>query len=141
MKYHFLIEEDGDEFLIKCVELPECYGKFRNKKSLNSKLIQLLSGYLFENAEQLVGEFKLEDGVNPDSVYEYEVPYYLAFPVLLKYTRLKNNMSYQEASEACGLKSFILDYERYEMGEIPTLSVFHQIVSKMPGFPIEIFFQ
>ena len=140
MKYHFVVEQDEDEFSIRCLELPCCAGRFKNKKNLSSKFGQLLSAYLFENAEELLGEYTLEDIVDSKNVHEYDVPYYLAFPVLLRHTRVKNNMSYKEASEVCELKSLILDYERYEMGEIPTFAVFYQIVKRMPGFPIEVFF-
>ena len=141
MKYHFDIKQEEEGVSVRCIELPDCFKKIDNKKRLDSKLCQLLSEYLFTNAKDLGIGTKKRIITSQTEIYEFDVPYYLAFPILLRHARLKNNFSYKEASDICGLKGIILDYERYEMGELPSLPVFCQIVKRMPGFPIDIFFQ
>lgn len=139
MYYHFSIERHDGFFLANCCELPDCEVQEKNIKDLNEKMYDKLFDYLFTKTKRIylpeqhpelfsghIQNIKIEDS--------------MAFGVLLRYTREKNNLSVQSTAEKLGYEC-VWEYQKLEHKSDPSLSLIKKIIRVFPDFPINYLFK
>ena len=64
----------------------------------------------------------------------------LAFGIILKYTRVKNNYTQQHLAEKLGYKN-MWGYQRLEKDNDVTIKTIYKILKVLPDLPIELLFK
>lgn len=141
MKYHFRIHKEGTGFWAECIELSGCITEADSKIELMENMREALNLYIEEpeNSKKLA-ELPDMSIVPSRSIVEVAVDPAIAFAFMVRYNRIKNGLTQQEAATKLGFEN-IYSYQRLENKKCnPTLKVLYQIKKAFPDFSVDFAF-
>ena len=136
MRYHFKIHKEGKGFWAECLELKGCITQGNSKKELLKNMQESLNLYLEEpkNSSYLAPLPKKTK--KSSSIIEVHVDPEIAFAFMVRYYRIKNNMTQAQLAKELGFKK-IYSYQRLEKKCNPTLETIFMIKSFFPEFSVD----
>ena len=137
MKYHFKIHKEDDGFWAECLELVGCVTQGDDKEALMENMEEALNLYLQESVDsdylaELPNE-KLHKSVN---IAEVPVDPEVAFAFMVRYHRVKNNLTQKQAAKKMGFKN-LYSYQRLEKKCNATLDMIAKVKNLFPDFSID----
>ncbi len=138
MKYHFKIHKEGNGFWAEGIELHGCFTQANTFKDLQHNMQEALNLYVDEPADSTnFAAFPDESIKLSKTVVEVALDPNVAFAFLVRYNRIKNGLSHQEAAYRMGLKS-TYSYRRLETSKYdPTLEMLMKIKKLFPDLSID----
>jgi|APFre7841882654_1041346.scaffolds.fasta_scaffold91348_2 predicted RNase H-like HicB family nuclease len=140
MKYHFRVEKEKKGFSAQCIEFEGCVTQGDSMKELVANMEEALNLYVFEpeDSKELVS---LPDKKIKASAHIIEVPLdpEIAFSFMLRYHRIKNNLTQHQAAEKMGFKS-LYSYQRLEKKCNVTIDIIARVKKLFPDFSIDLAF-
>jgi predicted RNase H-like HicB family nuclease/DNA-binding XRE family transcriptional regulator len=138
MKYHFKIHEENNSFWAECIELIGCVTQADTIEVLCDNMYEALNLYIEEpiDSKQLA---PLPDSTVKTSktVVEVAVDPHVAFAFLVRYNRIKNNLTQQQVSRRMGFDK-VYSYQRLESKRCnPSLTTISKIKEVFPDFSID----
>lgn len=138
MKYHFKIHKEGKGFWAECIELAGCFTQADSMEELGKNMQEALNLYLDEpkDSKRLA---PLPDDSIPLSrrVVEVQVDPSIAFAFMVRYNRIKQGLTQQEAANKLGFHN-VYSYQRLENKKCnPTLRMLYQIKQVFPNFSVD----
>jgi len=114
MKYHFKIHEEDQGFWAECIELKGCVVQADTIEELCDTMYEALNLYIEEpvNSKHLAPLPDISLEVSKKAV-EVPVDPQIAFAFLIRYYRIKNNLTQQEVSKRIGFDK-VYSYQRLE---------------------------
>lgn len=138
MKYHFKVHKEGTGFWAECIELSGCITQGDTKEELRKNMEEALNLYIEEpeNSKKLAA--LPDDSISPSrSIVEVQVDPSVAFAFMVRYNRIKQGLTQQEAAHKLGFEN-IYSYQRLENKKCnPTLKILSQIKKGFPNFSID----
>jgi predicted RNase H-like HicB family nuclease len=106
MKYHFKVCKEGKFFWAKCIELDGCYTQANSMGELHKMMQEALNLYISE-PEGLKDVAELPDDSIKTSrtIVEVSVDADIAFSFLVRYHRIKHNMTQSEVARKMGFEN------------------------------------
>lgn len=138
MNYHFKIRKEGKGFWAQCIELEGCVTQADSLKELNENMQKALNLYIAE-AEDSQDVANLPDNSIKACTTIVEVPVnpQIAFAFLVRYYRIKNKITQQEAAKKLGFTN-IYSYQRLETKKCnPRLETIASLKKLFPEFSID----
>lgn len=139
MKYHFKIHKEGKGFWAKCIELDGCYTQADSMDELNEMMREALNLYISE-PEGSTDVVKLPDDSIKTSknVVEVSVDAQVAFAFLVRYYRIKHEMTQSEVARRMGFEN-VNGYQRLERKKCnPNLKTISKIKAIFPEFSLDL---
>jgi predicted RNase H-like HicB family nuclease/DNA-binding XRE family transcriptional regulator len=138
MKYHFKIHEENQGFWAECIELEGCVVQGDTIEELCDNMYEALNLYIEEpvDSKHLA---PLPDTSLKTSKQVVEVPVdpQVAFAFLVRYCRIKNNLTQQEVSKRMGFDK-VYSYQRLESKRCnPSLSTISKVKEVFPDFSLD----
>lgn len=138
MNYHFKIHKEGKGFWAQCIELEGCVTQADSLKELKKNMQEALNLYIAE-AEDSEDLASLPNNSIKLSTNTVKVPVdpQIAFAFLVRYYRIKNKMTQQEAAKKLGFPN-IYSYQRLETRKCnPRLETIASLKKLFPEFSID----
>lgn len=138
MKYHFKIHKEGKGFWAECIELSGCFTQADSKEELLKNMQEALNLYIEEPADSKKLAALPDDSISPSrNIVEVQVDPSIAFAFMVKYNRIQQGLTQQEASDKLGFEN-IYSYQRLENKKCnPTLKILFQIKKGFPNFSVD----
>ncbi|NGX48441.1 MAG: hypothetical protein K940chlam5_00026 [Candidatus Anoxychlamydiales bacterium] len=137
MRYHFKMHKEGKSFWAECLELKGCITQGNSKAELLENMQEALNLYLEEpENSSYLAPLPKKIKKTTASIIEVHVDPEIAFSFLVRYYRIKNNMTQAELAKELGFKR-IYSYQRLERKCNPTLETIFMIKSFFPEFSID----
>lgn len=139
MKYHFKVHKEGKGFWAECIELSGCFTEADSIEELRKNMQEALNLYIDEpkDSKKLAA---LPDNSIPTSrsIVGVQVDPSIAFAFMVRYNRIKQGLTQQEAANKLGFEN-IYSYQRLENKKCnPTLKMLSQIKKVFPNFSIDL---
>lgn len=138
MKYHFKVHKEGSGFWAECMELSGCFTQADSMEELYENMQEALNLYIEEpeNSKKLA-PLPDESIVPSRSIKEIQLDASIAFSFMVRYNRIKQGLTQQEAADRLGFEN-IYSYQRLENKKCnPTLKVLSQIKRAFPDFSVD----
>lgn len=138
MKYHFKIHKEGKGYWAECMELSGCFTQADSMEELQENMQEALNLYIEEpeNSKKLAA-LPDESIVPSRSIVEVQLDSSIAFSFMVRYNRIQNGLTQQEAANKIGFTN-IYSYQRLENKKCnPTLKVLFQIKKAFPDFSVD----
>ena len=140
MKYHFKIHRESQGFWAECVELQGCVTQATTKNELWDNMQEALSLYLQEPADsEFLAALPNDKLSKKTTLVQVTVDPEVAFAFMVRYHRLKKNLTQKEAAKKMGFKS-LYSYQRLEKKCNATLEMIAKIKDIFPDFSIDLAF-
>lgn len=138
MNYHFKIHKEGKGFWAQCIELEGCITQADNLKELNKNMQKALDLYIAEAEDSqdlaTLPDNSIKSGSN---IVTVPVNPQIAFAFLVRYYRIKNKITQQQAAKMLGFTS-IYSYQRLETKKCnPRLETIASLKKLFPEFSID----
>jgi predicted RNase H-like HicB family nuclease/DNA-binding XRE family transcriptional regulator len=142
MKYHFKIHKEKDGFWAKCIELSGCITQADSMKELHENMQEALNLYVEEpeNSKKLAA--LPDESISPSrSIVEVQLDPSIAFSFMVRYNRIKNGLTQQQAANKLGFEN-VYSYQRLENKKCnPTFRTLSQIKNTFPEFSVDFLFE
>lgn len=138
MKYHFKVHKEGNGFWAECMELSGCFTQGDSLDELRDNMQEALNLYI-EEPENSTKLAPLPDDsiILSRSVVEVQVDPAIALAFMVRYNRIKNGLTQQEAAYKMGFEN-VYSYQRLENKKCnPTLKILSQIKKAFPDFSVD----
>lgn len=140
MKYHFKIHEESKGFWAECVELEGCVAQGDSIEELCDEMYESLNLYIQEPADSKFLAPLPDSAIKTSkSVVEVGVDPQVAFGFLVRYYRIKNQMTQQEVAKLMGFDK-IYSYQRLESRCNPSLATISKVKEVFPDFSLDFAF-
>lgn len=138
MKYHFRIHKEGKGFWAECLELSGCFTQADSMKELRENMHEALNLYLDEPKDSKRLAPLPDDSIHLSrTIIEVPVNPSIAFAFMVRYNRIKQGLTQQEAANRLGFDN-VYSYQRLENKNCnPTLRMLSQIKKIFPNFSID----
>lgn len=139
MRYHFKLRREKKGYSAFCIELDGCLSQGETMDELRSNLEEALDVYLSEPMESsLLFALPNKKLRATNSVIEIQVNPGVAFAMMLRHFRIKNQLTQAAAAKKIGITGSLWTYQRLETpGKAnPTLSTLERVKRAYPDFPI-----
>jgi predicted RNase H-like HicB family nuclease/DNA-binding XRE family transcriptional regulator len=138
MKYHFKIHKEGKGFWAECLELSGCFTQADSTEELRENMQEALNLYLDEPKDSKRLAPLPDDSISLSrNVVEITVDPSIAFAFMVRYNRIKQGLTQQEAANRLGFDN-IYSYQRLENKNCnPTLRMLSQIKRVFPNFSVD----
>ena len=137
MKYHFKIHSEVDGFWAECVELEGCVTQADDETTLFERMQEALDLYLQEPVDSsYLAALPNEKLRKTKNVVAVSVSSDVAFAFMVRYHRLKNKLTQQQASKKMGFKN-LYSYQRLEKKCNATLDMITKLKSLFPKFSVD----
>lgn len=137
MKYHFRIHEEEQGFWAECIELEVCVTQADTQAELVQNMQEALNLYIQEpsNSDFLapLPNDKIRKSRN---VVEVAVEPEIAFAFMVRYHRIKNKLTQQQAAKKMGFKN-LYSYQRLEKKCNATLEMIMKLKYLFPKFSVD----
>lgn len=138
MQYHFKIHKEKKGFWTQCIELPGCFAQGDTLKELKKNMHEALNLYIEEprDSKELIS---LPDNSIKISKNIVQIPVdpFIAFAFLVRYFRIKNGLTQQEAAKKMGFET-VYSYQRLEAKKCnPSLKMITKIKTVFPEFSVD----
>jgi predicted RNase H-like HicB family nuclease len=138
MDYHFKIHKEGKGYWAQCIELEGCVTQADDLKKLKVNMQKALNLYI-EEAEDSDDLAALPDTSIKlkKNIVEVAVEPQVAFAFLVRYHRIKHNMTQQTAAKKLGFSN-IYSYQRLETRKCnPCLETLAALKKVFPEFSVD----
>ena len=138
MKYHFKVHQEKKGYWAECIELTGCITQANSKKSLVENAREALNLYLDEPENSKIIFPEPLSAVRAKEVIEVLVDPKIAFAMVLRQERVKNNLTQSQVAKKLGLKN-PYSYQRLENSKTanPSLLTIVLLKSIFPGLNLE----
>ncbi len=138
MKYHFKIHKEGKVFWAKCIELEGCYTQANSMNMLNAMMREALNLYISEPEGSMDVAELPDDSIKPSkNIVQVPVDAEVAFAFLVRYHRIKHNMTQSEVARKMGFEN-VNGYQRLERKKCnPNLKTMSKIKAIFPDFSLD----
>ncbi len=138
MKYHFKVQKEKKGFSAQCMELIGCVTQGDDIDELHANMREALNLYVQEPEDSLdLAELPKESIRKSKKIIEVPVDPEIAFSFMVRYYRIKQGMTQQQAAKKMGF-STIYSYQRLEAKRCnPTLKIISMIKKVFPDFSID----
>jgi antitoxin HicB len=140
MFYHFKVHSDPDGFWAECVELEGCVTQGDSIEELIENMNEVLNLYLDEPLNSNADFSLPKREVRGKNIIKIPVDPQVAFSVLLRYYRKKNNLTQSQLAKLLDMKN-IFSYQRLEKKTNPKLSTLARVKQVFPEFSIDYIIQ
>ncbi len=138
MKYHFKVHKEGKGFWAQCIELTGCVTEADSMEELHKNMEEALNLYV-EEPEDSKDLAPLPDETIRISKSILEVPLdpQIAFAFLVRYNRIKQGLTQQQAARKMGFDT-LYSYQRLEGKSCnPSLKTISKVKRAFPDFSID----
>jgi len=138
MKYHFKVHREGKSFWAQCIELEGCITQADSRKELDKRMQEALNLYIDEPADSKDLAAFPDDSISLSrSLVEVPVDPSIAFAFMVRYNRIMEGLTQQEAANKLGFEN-IYSYQRLENKKCnPTLKIVYQLKKAYPNFSVD----
>lgn len=139
MKYHFKVRKEGKFYWAQCIEIEGCITQATNMKRLQKNMQEALNLYIQEpeDSNDLAPLPKKRVKKTP-SIHEVSVSTEIAFPFMVRYHRIKNGITQEEAAKKMGF-NHTNSYQRLERTKCnPSLKIMERIKGIFPEFSVDL---
>lgn len=138
MNYHFKIHKEGKGFWAQCIELGGCITQADSLKQLKSNMQEALNLYIEEAADsEDLASLPSNTIKSAKNIVDVPVDPQIAFAFLIRYYRIKNKMTQQEAAKRLGFPN-IYSYQRLETRKCnPRLETIALLKKLFPEFSVD----
>lgn len=137
MKYHFRIHEEDDGFWAECIELEVCVTQADTKEQLFKNMQEALNLFIQEpNDSDYLAPLPNEKTRKSSSIVEVPVDPEIAFAFMVRYHRIKNKLTQQQAAKKMGFKN-LYSYQRLEKKCNATLDMIAKLKHLFPRFSVD----
>ena len=138
MKYHFKIHKEGNGFWANCLELSGCVTQADSREELRRNMQEALNLYIDEPADSKRLAALPDDTISLSrSIMEVPVDPSIAFAFMVRYNRIMEGLTQQEAANKLGFEN-IYSYQRLENKKCnPTLKIVYQLKKAYPNFSVD----
>lgn len=138
MKYHFKIHKEGNGFWAECLELSGCVTQADSMGELRKNMQEALNLYIDEPADSKRLATLPDDTISLSrNVVEVPVDPLIAFAFMVRYNRIMEGLTQQEAANKLGFEN-IYSYQRLENKNCnPTLKIVFQLKKAYPKFSVD----
>lgn len=138
MKYHFKIHKEGKGFWAECIELSGCFTQADSIEELRKNMQEALNLYIEEPEDSKKLAALPDDSISLSrSMVEVQVDPSVAFAFMVRYNRIQQGLTQQEAANKLGFEN-IYSYQRLENKKCnPTLKILFQIKKGFPNFSVD----
>lgn len=138
MKYHFKVHKEGNGFWAKCLELSGCVTEADSKEELYINMQEALNLYIEEPEDSNRLAALPDDTISLSrSIVEIPVDPAIAFAFMVRYNRIQQGLTQQEAANKLGFEN-VYSYQRLENKKCnPTLKIVSQIKKAFPNFSVD----
>lgn len=138
MKYHFKVHREGKGFWAQCLELEGCITQADSMEDLLRNMQEALNLYVEEpeNSRELA-PLPNETICTSKNIIEVPVDPQIAFAFMVRYYRIKQGLTQQEAAQKMGFET-IYSYQRLEGRRCnPSLRIISKIKKAFPDFSVD----
>jgi len=141
MKYHFKVHKEGEFFWAKCIELDGCYTQAGSMDELHKMMQEALNLYISEPEGSMDVAGLPDDSIKASkTVVKVPVDADVAFSFLVRYHRIKHNMTQSEVARKMGFEN-VNGYQRLERKKCnPNLKTLSKIKEIFPEFSLDFAF-
>lgn len=137
MKYHFKIHEENKGFWAECLELEGCVAQGDSIEDLCDNMYEALNLYILEPLDsKFLAPLPDASVKTSKTVVEVGVDPQVAFGFLVRYYRIKNQMTQQEVAKLMGYDK-IYSYQRLESRCNPSLATISKVKEVFPDFSLD----
>lgn len=137
MKYHFRIHEEDDGFWAECIELEVCVTQADTRDQLFKNMEEALNLYIQEPSDSdYLAALPIEKLRKSRNVVEVPVHPEIAFAFMVRYHRLQNKLTQQQAAKKMGFKN-LYSYQRLEKRCNATLEMITKLKNLFPSFSVD----
>ncbi len=139
MKYHFKVRKEGKFYWAQCIELEGCITQATSIRSLQENMKEALNLYIQEPEDsQTLASLPRKRFKKTRGTYEVPVDPEVAFAFMVRYYRIKNGITQNQAAKKMGFEN-MNSYQRLESRRCnPTLKMMQRIKSVFPDFSIDL---
>ena len=139
MKYHFKVRKEGKFYWAQCVELEGCFTQATSIKNLQENMQIALNLYIQEPEDsQDLAVLPRKRLKKTRSIHEVPVDPAIAFAFMVRYHRIKNGITQNQAAKKMGFEN-MNSYQRLEGKRCnPTLKMMQKVKSVFPEFSIDL---
>jgi predicted RNase H-like HicB family nuclease/DNA-binding XRE family transcriptional regulator len=139
MKYHFKVHKEGDGFWANCLELSGCLTQADSMEELRKNMQEALNLYIDEPADSKRLAALPDITISPSrSIVEVPVDPSIAFAFMVRYNRIMEGLTQQEAANKLGFEN-IYSYQRLESKKCnPTLRMLSLLKKAFPNFSVDL---
>ncbi len=139
MKYHFKVEKEKKGYWAQCLEVPGCVTQGGTIKELKENMKEAIELVLYEPADsQDVAPLPNDKIKLSKSIYTVSPEPHLALAHMVRYYRIKHNMTQKQIAEKMGF-SDIYSYQRLETRKCnPTLKTILKIKEILPEISLDL---
>ncbi len=141
MKYHFKIKKEKSGFSASCIELIGCRTEADTREELLKNMQEALNLYLDEPATSHEVFPLPKERIRGRTIIEVECDVRIAFALLMRQARLKEQLTQRKAAEKLGYAN-VFAYQKLENGETanPTLTTIKKIKEVLPKLNLKFVF-
>lgn len=139
MYYHFSIKRQEGIYKALCCELPISQVSANSYETLKEMMVDELNIYLSDKTKKIFLPEEYPEFLN-GNIQRIGISHYLAFSVLLRYTRDKNGITQKTAAKKMGYTS-TWAYQRLEQNANPCISTIKKVIELFPDYPIHHLFK
>ena len=138
MKYHFRIHKEGQGYWAECIELSGCFTQADSRDELNENMQEALNLYIDEPQDSKRLAALPDESITPSrSIVEVQVDPAIAFAFMVRYNRIKEGLTQQQAADKLGFDN-VYSYQRLEDKRCnPTLNKINQVKKIYPDFSVD----
>ncbi len=136
MQYHFKIYNDKKSLWAECIEIDGCFTQGDTIEELRINMKEALNLHLDEPFDSKVIFPLPRENVKGKNIEKVKVEPSIAFAMLLRYNRLKNNLTQKQMAEKLKMKN-LYSYQKLEKHPNPNLSTIQKIKEVFPEISID----
>lgn len=137
MRYHFRVHEEDDGFWAECIELEVCVTQADTQEQLFKNMQDALNLYIQEPVDSDFLAALPNDKIRKTrNVVEVPVDSEVAFAFMVRYHRIKNKLTQQQAAKKMGFKN-LYSYQRLEKKCNATLDMITKLKVLFPKFSVD----
>lgn len=137
MRYHFRVHEEDDGFWAECIELEVCVTQADTQEQLFKNMQDALNLYIQEPVDSdFLAPLPNDKIRKTRNVVEVPVDSEVAFAFMVRYHRIKNKLTQQQAAKKMGFKN-LYSYQRLEKKCNATLDMITKLKVLFPKFSVD----
>ena len=138
MLYHFKVHKEKDQFWAQCIELSGCITQANTLEELQLNMQEALNLYIEEpNNSNDLAALPDESIKKSKNIVEVSVDTSIAFAFLVRYFRIKYDLTQKEAAKKMGFDT-LYSYQRLEAKRCnPSLKMIDRIKKVYPEFSVD----
>lgn len=140
MRYHFRIQKEKTGYSAQCIELKGCLTQGDSMEDLIANMEEALNLYIQEPEDSKeLAPFPNKKIKTSKYVVEVSLGPTIAFSFMLRYHRIQDNLTQQEAAKKMGFNR-VYEYQRLEKEGNATIETISKVKKLFPEFSVDYAF-